>query len=311
MRPRPDGSGRRMLMVASAAPMDPVVQEDLRDHVAAGRGLLLLGVLPERDLTGAPCRILADALGIDAGEVRRDSGRFHPSVLWDGPEGQDAGILGETRVPWFQPLHPRGATDRVLRTLDDETCGVEARIGEGTAVLLAAGLPSNLGLFGHLLDRLGAGRGLALHSSVPDVFTTTTRDESGGRVLHVLNVTGYRPEVRLPLDGEVIELRPAPHTGYLLARDWTSAPPASWRRTPRSAPSVSARCASMPPPGTPPASCWRRTGPSPRKGPERARRATGTGCWSRPRGLRRRISENYRRKLEDSMVSAVSTLDNS
>lgn len=205
-------------MVASAAPMDPVVQEDLRDHVAAGRGLLLLGVLPERDLTGAPCRILADALGIDAGEVRRDSGRFHPSVLWDGPEGQDAGILGETRVPWFQPLHPRGATDRVLRTLDDETCGVEARIGEGTAVLLAAGLPSNLGLFGHLLDRLGAGRGLALHSSVPDVFTTTTRDESGGRVLHVLNVTGYRPEVRLPLDGEVIELRPAPHTGYLLAR---------------------------------------------------------------------------------------------
>lgn len=218
MRPRPDGSGRRVLLVASSAHLDPAVQTALARHVRTGGGLLLLGVLPEKDLTGAPCRILADALGATAAPVRRDSGRFHPSVLWHGTGGPDPAILGETRVPWFQQLTPTGDARPVLRTVDGETCGIETRIGEGTAVLLAAGLPSHLGLFGHLLDRLGAGRGLALTSSVPGVFATTTRDEEGGRILHVLNVTGYRPEVRIVLDGEVIDLRPAPHTGYLLAR---------------------------------------------------------------------------------------------
>ena len=60
--------------------------------------------------------------------------------------------------------------------------------------------------------------GPRLTSSVPGVFATSTRDREGGRALHVLNITGYRPEVRIVLDGEELLLRPAPHTGYLLAR---------------------------------------------------------------------------------------------
>ena len=50
------------------------------------------------------------------------------------------------------------------------------------------------------------------------MFTTTTRDEAGGRLLHVLNVSGYRPDVRIVLDDGEVDLRPAPHSGYLLAR---------------------------------------------------------------------------------------------
>ncbi|WP_162801583.1 beta-galactosidase [Brachybacterium saurashtrense] len=214
MRPRPDGSGRRVLMVATSRHLDAAVQRHLVAHLEAGGSLLLLGVLPERDLEGADCRILADALGAQAAPVRHDSGRFHPSVSWRS----DPSLLGETRVPWFQELTASGDARPVLTTVDGETCGIDVRVGAGRAVLLAAGLPSRPGLLGHLLETLGAGRGLALHSSVPGVFATTTRDEDGGRILHVLNVTGYRPQVQIVLDGEEIALEPAPHTGYLLAR---------------------------------------------------------------------------------------------
>lgn len=213
MRPRPDGSARSVLMLASSTHLDPQVQRNLVAHLEAGGALLMLGVLPEQDLEGAPCRILADALGARAGELVRERPSFFPSVACSSaPE-----VFGETRVSWWQELHAPGSTP-VLRALDGTVCGIEAQVGAGRAVLLAAGIPSHLGLFGHLLDRLGARRGLELTSSVPGVFATSTRDREGGRALHVLNIAGYRPEVRIVLDGEELLLRPAPHTGYLLAR---------------------------------------------------------------------------------------------
>ena len=143
----------------------------------------------------------------------REDPSFFPSVTCaSAPE-----VFGETRVGWWQELHAPRSTP-VLSALDGTVCGIETQVGAGRAVLLAAGIPSHLGLFGHLLDRLGARRGLELTSSVPGVFATSTRDREGGRALHVLNITGYRPEVRIVLDGEELLLRPAPHTGYLLAR---------------------------------------------------------------------------------------------
>lgn len=213
MRPRPDGSERTVLMLASSTHLDPRVQRNLVRHLEDGGGLLMLGVLPEKDLEGRPCRILADALGARAGELVRDSSSFYPSVLCPAAPA----LFGETRASWLQEVDAPGATP-VLTALDGTVCGIDAAVGAGRAVLLAAGIPSHLGLFGHLLDQLGARRGLELTSSVPGVFATTTRDRRGGRALHVLNVSGYRPEVRIVLDGEELLLRPAPHTGYLLAR---------------------------------------------------------------------------------------------
>lgn len=213
MRPRPDGSARNVLMLASSEHLDPQVQRNLLTHLEAGGGLLMLGVLPEKDLNGAPCRILADALGIRAGALVRESSSFFPSVACvSAPE-----VFGETRVDWWQELHAPQASP-VLTALDGTVCGIETQVRAGRAVLLAAGIPSHLGLFGHLFDLLGTRHGLELTSSVPGVFATSTRDRRGGRALHVLNVSGYRPGVRIVLDGEQLLLRPAPHTGYLLAR---------------------------------------------------------------------------------------------
>lgn len=216
MRPRPDGSERTVLMLASSAHLDPRVQRNLVQHLEAGGSLLMLGVLPEKDLEGRPCRILADALGARSGEITRDSSASFPSVLCPTVPG----LFGETRASWLQEIDAPGAMP-VLTSLDGTVCGIDTEVGAGRAVLLAAGIPSHLGLFGHLLDQLGARRGLELTSSVPGVFATSTRDPRGGRALHVLNISGYRPDVRIVLDGEELLLRPAPHTGYLLAQGLT------------------------------------------------------------------------------------------
>ncbi len=78
--------------------------------------------------------------------------------------------------------------------------------------------PAVPALFGRVFDRLGVRRGLELTSSTPGVFATTTRDTAGNRLLHVINISGYRPEVTITVTGvdSELRLRPAPHTGYLL-----------------------------------------------------------------------------------------------
>ncbi len=201
------------LLVATARHMDEAVQQRLVDHVAAGGSLVALGPVPEVDLSGAGCRVLAEAFGLSPGTVLGDGPHSYPSVVaheWAAP-------FPETRVSWRQSLE--GSTGRTLLTdVDGTVCGIEVTHGAGRAVVLAAGLPSSPLLFGRVLDRLGVRRGLKLTTSTPGVFATTTRDAAGNRLLHLINISGYRPEVSITvadLDRE-LKLRPAPHTGYLL-----------------------------------------------------------------------------------------------
>jgi beta-galactosidase len=201
------------LLVATARHMDAAVQQRLVDHVAAGGSLVALGPVPEVDLSGAGCRVFAEALGLSPGAVLADGPRSYPSVVaheWAAP-------FPETRVSWRQSLD--GSTGLPLLTdVDGMLCGVEVTLGAGRAVVLAAGLPTSPVLFGRILDRLGVRRGLRLTTSTPGAFATTTRDGTGNRLLHLINISGYRPEVSITIaDGDhELTLRPAPHTGYLL-----------------------------------------------------------------------------------------------
>ena len=95
---------------------------------------------------------------------------------------------------------------------------MEVRRGAGTAVLLAAALPSSPALFARIFDRLRLHRGLELTWSAPGVFATTTKDSGGNRLLHVVNVAGYSPRVSIRLADldRTFELSLAPHSGYML-----------------------------------------------------------------------------------------------
>ncbi|GIH20461.1 beta-galactosidase [Rugosimonospora africana] len=191
------------------------LQDGLLEHVRSGGGLLLLGRLPVLDLDGRPCTALVDALGVTPGDLLRDGPHCYPSVLasgWAAPQP-------ELRAGWRQTFASAGGTP-ILTDTAGAMCGAEIPFGDGAVVLLTAELPADPQLFGRAVRRLGAAPGLALDSSVPGVLATTTATPDGQRLLHVLNVTGYRASVRMGLNGEPLNegypLSVPPRTGYML-----------------------------------------------------------------------------------------------
>ncbi len=203
--------------LASGVYLDSIVQQRLVEHLHAGGRLLQLGPLPEKDLQGRPCRLLIDALGVRPGALVRGDHRYYPSVT--APRIVPA--VPETRVGWLQQIdsEPAAAVSPLLLDVDGRVCGVHAEVGPGRAVLLAAELPSNPTLFTALVRLLGLTPGLAMRTDVLGVVATTSRAAAGGRMLHLLNPTGYPATVFLTLDGK--PLTPEgwalpPRTGRLL-----------------------------------------------------------------------------------------------
>ncbi|GAA1876137.1 beta-galactosidase [Lapillicoccus jejuensis] len=203
--------------------LDADVQRRLAAHVTGGGALLLLGKVPTLDLQGRPCTLLADALGVRAGEVVADRRHRYGSVVGVGaaaPAGAER--TSEVRAGWFELLEAvdDAAAEPVLRDADGRVCGLEVRAGAGRAVLLCAELPSWPEVFARLATHLGAAPGLVLSTDVPGVVVTTTRTPSDDRLLHLLAPQGYDAHVTVTEDGSPLAggplLVPA-RTGHLLA----------------------------------------------------------------------------------------------
>ena len=181
-----------VVALATGVHLDAAVQHRLTAHLRSGGGLLLLGPLPDRDLEARPCTTLADALGLTAGRLIRGSHRYFPSIA--------TGSRPETRVEWLQEIE--GGRPLLTDVATGRPCGVETGHGAGRAVILAAGLPSDPGLFRAAAERLGAVPGLTHDAEVPGLVATTTADADGERLLHLLNVLpGYPCTAALRLDG--------------------------------------------------------------------------------------------------------------
>lgn len=210
-RDEPDG----VVALATGRHLAPEVQQGLVDHLTLGGGLLLLGLLPDRDLEGKPCTILAEALGVTGADPTWAKIHYYPSAVASGW----AAPWPETRVGWFQALeHERG--DVVLHEVDGSVCGLDVEVGDGRAILLTAELPSDVDLFGRALRRLGVSPGLELAADIPGAFATTSTTAEGERMLHLANITGHHNTVRLSLDGQPLgdgKLRVPPRTGAFLA----------------------------------------------------------------------------------------------
>ncbi|MGJ6981610.1 beta-galactosidase [Aestuariimicrobium soli] len=206
------------VMCAVSQHLSEATQRWLVDHCERGGSLLLVGRVPEFDLAGRECRVLADALGVVPGEPVSDGPHTYPSVVshgWAAPEA-------EVRVGWAQPLQViRG---EVLLTLagsgPERCCGLDVELGRGRVVLFTAELPGLPSWFGRALDRLGVSRGLRLSSEFPGLFGTTTVSEPGeSRLLHLWNISGYEMTGEALVDGEPVVgegLRLMPYTGWML-----------------------------------------------------------------------------------------------
>lgn len=228
---RNDPAPGSTVLVAVGRHLSCGVQQRLVRHLEGGGRAVLLGPVPERDLDGTPCTVLADALGLTPGAVLRDRDHYFPSLVahgWAAP-------LPELRVGWLQSLgHERG--DVVLTDVYGDVCGVDVPVGRGRAVVLAAQVPSDPMLFDRALAALGVTPGLRLEAQWPGVFATTTRTDDGQRAVHVINTSGSTASVTVGLDATPIAagavLRVPARSGHILPLglvvagrrlDWASA----------------------------------------------------------------------------------------
>jgi beta-galactosidase len=185
-----------VVALASGRFMAAEVQQRVLDHVRAGGGLLYLGRLPECDLEGEPCSVLADGLGISAGELVHDNQHFFPSVVrhgWAAPGP-------EVRVGWRQEIDAPGG-EVVLTDVDGAVCGVSVSAGSGRAVVLTAGLPSDPTLVERAMAHLGTHAAVRVDAPWPGVLATTTVAADGQRAVHLINHSAVAMDVTLTIDG--------------------------------------------------------------------------------------------------------------
>jgi beta-galactosidase len=208
--------GPKVIALATGRHLARAVQQRLVEHLDGAGGLLLLGKLPELDLEGQPCRVLADALAVTAGAVVTEGVDFYPTVAsrpW-------LEAIPDKRAGWLQPLDAEGAQPLLVDVSTGLPCGLEIRRGAGRAVLLTAELASHPGLFTSIARRLGAEPGLVVQADNPGLLATTTATPDGERLVHVINVIGYDTSVRLTLNGQDLHdgkaLIVPGHSGHML-----------------------------------------------------------------------------------------------
>ncbi|GAB3933191.1 beta-galactosidase [Micromonospora vulcania] len=205
-----------VIALASATTLGRDVQQRLVDHLHGGGGLLLHGVLPERDHDGTPCTLLADALGLSVTGRVEGGPHYFPSVIGHGW----AAGRPEVRVGYAQHLAGTNARPILTEIGSNEPCAVEVTCGAGRAVVVAADVPCDLAFWRGALDRLGVRPRLDPRADGPGLVLTSTVDRTGQRLLHLVNVAPSAVTVTLSwhgtpvLDGRAIRV-PA-RTGLIL-----------------------------------------------------------------------------------------------
>ncbi len=189
------------LAVATPAVLGRAIQERLAAFVQAGGRLLLHGLVPEVDDDGTPCTVLADALGITVAERVDGTPHFYPSVRatdW-------AGAQPEVRVGVLEHLASTGASTvepLILDVADGSPVAVEVSLPSGgRAIVMACDYPCHLGLWLALFDRLGVRPRVVADGATPGLVHTTTADDTGQRLVHLVNVAPVPQAFTLQLNG--------------------------------------------------------------------------------------------------------------
>ncbi|MFE4642101.1 beta-galactosidase [Streptomyces sp. NPDC056730] len=177
-----------VLALATGEHLGAELQRRLVRYLEAGGKLLLSGRLPVKDMADRRCTVLAEALGLTAGDTLTDANRFWLSVTahgWAAP-------LPEVRLSRAQLCAPaRGTT--VLRELSTgKGCGFDIPVGRGRAVVITTDYQCDLTFWGRAFRALDAAPALRHSATDPGVFLLTTADGERGRLLHAFNVSsGY------------------------------------------------------------------------------------------------------------------------
>lgn len=198
-----------VLVLPSAQYMDGGLQTRLVKYLNAGGQLLLYGQVPQFDMDGQPCTVLAGALGLTPTGTPQASTFYYLSLYSEGwfvPHTEQRTHVAQT----FEPS--RGEV--LLRVVGtDEACGFDIAVGKGQAVVLSAAYTCDIDLFRKILEKLGAKAALRHDCPHNGIFMTASVSEEGERFLHLLNLDGFDKELRVTLgekllfEGKTLKLR--------------------------------------------------------------------------------------------------------
>jgi beta-galactosidase len=195
----------RALIVATGSTLGKAVQERLVEYVRAGGKLLLAGLLPDRDHDGAPCTVLADALGLrSAGRVFDEvtaRGNYWPSIRaqgWAAPRPEVrasfAQLLAACDGRQFEPF--------LTEIESGLPCAATVPLGAGHVTVLGCDYPSHLSFYKDLMAKLGVTSTYQLDADAPGVMLVPTRSSNGTDLLHIINVAPNAVAVTLRKGGK-------------------------------------------------------------------------------------------------------------
>jgi len=208
-----------ILALSSARYMAREIQDKLVTYLREGGKLFLHGEVPLFDMTGANCRILLEALGLEHVSDRVSTHRYFLSVNADGW----AAPRPELRVGTAQTFKPRTAGTLCRIYGNDEACGFDIPVGDGRAIVISCELPADLDFFEGAFAQLGASPGLTHDNPERNIFLDSTRNDAGERFVYALNLDGFDKVLHIAdgptqlFGGRPVTLRA--HDGVLLPLD--------------------------------------------------------------------------------------------
>ncbi|MCU9612673.1 beta-galactosidase [Caldibacillus lycopersici] len=189
-----------VLVVPSAKYLDQTIQSKLVQYMNEGGTIILYGEVPQFDMEGNPCTILAEALGIEEMTERYDVDRYWLSVYTSGwVEARP-----EKRTHFAQALKAPNAYALIKVYGTGEVCGLDATVGNGRAIVLAAAYPCDLDFYRSIFKEIGLTAGLTHDCPEHGIFSTASVNSKGEKFIHLLNLDGFDKTFRIYSNGETL-----------------------------------------------------------------------------------------------------------
>ena len=190
-----------MIFVLSASYMAKEVQLRLKAFVEAGGTLILYGRLPQWDMEGKPCRILADVLEVE--NMRFVTEQDIP-VLSVNPVGVLA-PYAEVRAGYAESYEGKNLTPLMELSVKGGICAFEKEVQNGKVVVIGTEYICHVKAIETLMQHLGAEHPLSHdHEYGGIMMNLSVAKDSDARFLHVLNMDTFAKTAHFYYNGEVL-----------------------------------------------------------------------------------------------------------
>lgn len=190
----------QVLVLPSAKYMDAKIQTKLVQFLNEGGKILLYGEVPQFDMEGNSCTILADALGIKVAGENRETPQYWLSVYTTNWLAKRP----ERRTHFAQILESNLATPLLKVYGTDKVCALDSSVGKGRAIVIAASYPCDLVFYQSIFEQLGIKPGLTHDCEEHGIFSTSTANADGERFIHLLNLDGFDKTFKVYCNGETL-----------------------------------------------------------------------------------------------------------